>query len=238
MTASAKFAFKNLSAHDIPASLLDLPFGEIAWCLGKEGFASLKPLIEKDLFAISSSREDILLSLQYALTFRISKIIMPSFTTEMKLLSLSGQLKSDNARARYLEFVAFALDENFLTSLFNRYPLLFQSIESTISYWIRVVLEFFERLSKDFEEIQRHFFNATTLKLNQIYMDLSDLHNEGRTVFQLEFEEFRLIYKPRDLSVEKAFNDLLAEINDLGVEIGIKPIGFGDRSLKIIDDQV
>lgn len=214
---------QNLSCEGLDPAFLHLPFGEIAWALSAEAFLPIASSIDNHPF-LCAARENVLFSLRYALTYRLSTIILPSLTTEMALLSFSGQLQANNSRERYLEFVSLALQEGFLQELFQRYPRLLESIEKTLSFWKSSVQLFLDHLLGDLQEIQHTFFHNKPLILHQISMDLSDLHHRGRSVFQVEFAEGKLIYKPKDLAVEKAFNSLLNEINALKFPLPLQSV--------------
>lgn len=204
-------------------NFLRIPFCELAWALSDEAFLSVQRKIEEYPFEYTSY-DNILFSLRWSLIVRLSKVILPSFTCEMALSKASGELKATNSRNRYLEFVNLAQKDDFLKKHFDRYPLLLEYIEKTITAWKDAVLIFFKHLLEDFYAIKDVFLDNKSSKIHNIFMDLSDPHHFGRTVFQVEFENCKLIYKPRNLKIESSFNKLLREINGLKFSLLLKEV--------------
>lgn len=207
-----------------PSWLSYLPFIEVAWLLSK------RPCDE--IAALHPEFRELILPLRQSLAMRLSKTLAPCLTSEMSLMSHLGELRRPTSRERYLEFVGRLMQENLLSRLFERYGMLQEAMEKVLAHWKETVLEFFHRFKNDRARIEEHFGDGP-LHLYHAYMDLSDPHKEGRTVFQVDFQgatkTHRLIYKPRDLAVEKAFNLLLSEINRLGPALPFRQLAVLDE---------
>src|SRR5262249_32655633 len=60
-------------------------------------------------------------------------------------------------------------------------------------------------------------------RVDVIQGNLSDPHNGGRSVRILQFEDgARVVYKPKDLRVDVAWHDLVADLNEAGRPVGLK----------------
>ena len=83
--------------------------------------------------------------------------------------------------------------------------------------WVQAQMEFLQRLETDREEIERVFFDGLRCgRVTAIASDLSDRHNQGRSVVCVTFESgIKLIYKPRNIGVEGWYFSLLGWLNDL-----------------------
>ncbi|MBO3458567.1 type 2 lanthipeptide synthetase LanM family protein [Aetokthonos hydrillicola Thurmond2011] len=130
------------------------------------------------------------------------------------LLNLVIQ-KPQSSQVKYNAFVEKILDDGLL-AFFLKYPVLGRLVSTIIDFWVEATAEFLERLNADLPLTQETFQaeNINLGKVIEISTSLSDAHNRGRSVIALTFESgLKLIYKPRNLGVEVAFNQLLAWCN-------------------------
>ena len=83
--------------------------------------------------------------------------------------------------------------------------------------WVQAQMEFLQRLEADREEIERLLFNGLRGgRVTTIVSDLSDRHDQGRSVICVTFESgTKLIYKPRNIGAESWYFSLLGWLNDL-----------------------
>ena len=107
--------------------------------------------------------------------------------------------------------------EDRLRSLFSEFPELGRLCGTLVSNWIAVVDEFLSHLRADQPRFTAHFHTeACQPPVVKLEAGLGDPHRDGRCVARIVFEGgFRVIYKPRPLSPEARFSDLLREINCL-----------------------
>ena len=173
-------------------------------------------------------------ALEISLINRIANISVTTLYDEFsrsnpnrdKILSdMLGDNQDNLSREYYNEFVDLQLKDGLL-SLFQTYPVLGRLLATTVMLWVDTVGEFIQRLKADRLEIETAFehFNKNPLgKVQEIKPDLSDPHNGGRTVFALTFEsELKLIYKPKNLDLEVAYNQLLDWCHKQGYSLDFK----------------
>jgi type 2 lantibiotic biosynthesis protein LanM len=100
--------------------------------------------------------------------------------------------------------------------MLKRKPVMFRLMATIVRQWIDASAEFLTRLNADAEEIAR-FLNLKSLPpLTTITGHVSDPHNHGRAVFLLAFADGqRLCYKPKSLTVDRAWAELTARFNSL-----------------------
>ncbi|BDA73745.1 lanthionine synthetase C family protein [Calothrix sp. PCC 7716] len=117
-----------------------------------------------------------------------------------------------------------------LLSFFQKYSVLARLIGTAINFWVEEKAEFIQRLATDLPVIQQTF-QADVSQLTEVKLNLSDPHNQGRSVIALTFASgFKLIYKPRGLGLEKAYSELLNWCNQQSIEVLFKII-------KVIDSK-
>ncbi|USG61584.1 type 2 lanthipeptide synthetase LanM [Sneathiella marina] len=104
--------------------------------------------------------------------------------------------------------------DNFL---YNR-PVLARLITTMIMHWQATTLEFLERLSQD---LSTEIFSLTKIdtpgRVVSIEYGLSELYNEGKSIYKLTFENnISIGYKPKDLRIDRAWGTLIQWLNDHG----------------------
>lgn len=136
------------------------------------------------------------------------------------LLNLLGlETEDNNSKTHYNQFVHQLLQDGLLT-FFQKYPVLGRLMATAVNFWVEFTAEFLQRLAQDRTDIQQVFGSTTVLssqnKVAEIQTSLSDPHKRGRTVILLTFESgLKLVYKPKDLGLEVAFNQFLGWCNQL-----------------------
>jgi type 2 lantibiotic biosynthesis protein LanM len=120
-------------------------------------------------------------------------------------------------RELYGGFVAGLLGGG-LVSFFERYSVLARLLCTRVACWVDRTDELLRRIHSDRRELAEAFAAGRPIgRLARIQSDLSDSHRGWRTVCILEFEcGLRVVYKPRSLTLEQAFNGLLLWLNERG----------------------
>lgn len=143
-------------------------------------------------------------------------------------------------KTHYNAFIQKLLQDGLLT-FFQKYPVLGKLIATRIDFWVESTAEFLQRLKTDISEIQQMFqpetegkeklFINQIGKVTEIKTDLSDPHQRGRCVIGLTFESgLKLIYKPKDLGLEVAYQQLLAWCNQQDIPLDFKTLKVLNRS--------
>jgi len=104
--------------------------------------------------------------------------------------------------------------ENLLSdrklSFLIQYPVLARHISIILKNWLIMYENLFTRLKKDCKEIAACFNHDNKPGMvRSIQLNLSDRHNDGQRIVILHFKEFKLVYKPRTVSQEYAYNQFL-----------------------------
>jgi type 2 lantibiotic biosynthesis protein LanM len=162
--------------------------------------------------------------LERSLLQRLTELSTKTFDTEFSLVRPFGQnllqllqveSEKSKSKAHYVKFTTQLLQDGLL-AFFSKYPVLARLTTTAIEFWVESMAEFCERLQHDQPEIQNIFApqQKPLGKVVDISADLSDPHDRGQTVMILTFEsEVKVVYKPKDLGIEVAFNQFLAWCN-------------------------
>ncbi|GET37482.1 type 2 lanthipeptide synthetase LanM family protein [Microseira wollei] len=130
---------------------------------------------------------------------------------------LWGRLQEGGSNEQYLNFVK-DLKTGKLLSFFQKYSVLARLVAMTMDLWVEEKAEFLQRLASDLPIIEQTFLQDTD-EIVDIKLNLSDLHNRGRSVIALTFASgLKLVYKPRSLGLESAYFQLLSWCNRHFVE--------------------
>jgi type 2 lantibiotic biosynthesis protein LanM len=193
--------------ESIPFEEIYLPFIQVAQqkliaqtgvsyqLLSEKAFTSLERSLLERLASVCGQS----LQLEFS-TFRLLK--------QSSLSRLLGQLQGNDVKEQYQAFVK-GLTTGGLLSFFQQYSVLARLVATVTDFWVEATAEFIQRLASDLPIIQQSFAGATD-QVVAIEPFLSDSHNRGRSVIAFTFASgLKLIYKPKDLSLEVAYLQLL-----------------------------
>lgn len=133
-------------------------------------------------------------------------------------LGSSGNGSDLPRRAQYDRFVQENRRDG-LSSILEVYPELGRLLGTVFALWLRVSTELLHRVKKDRDDLERIFSIPSGHFLCDIAQSLSDPHRGGQSVAILTFSTScgenarQVVYKPKDLRVDVAYNGLLRELN-------------------------
>jgi type 2 lantibiotic biosynthesis protein LanM len=150
---------------------------------------------------------------------------------ELQLARQQGQLSGETPEERFRSFVESLCAPETALALLRQYPVLTRALVQTVDRWVAVSLEILERLAADWPDLRALFApDADPGPLVEVQTGLGDSHRGGRTVTLFRFTSgLRLIYKPKPLGVEAAFQSLLRWTGQKGFEPGFRTLRLLDR---------
>lgn len=149
------------------------------------------PLPQKDLFFI--------------LFHRLYEVSAQVFNAQAKKMVLLGQASASDDTV-WSKLSSNLLDGEWVT-LFETYPVLARIMGTAIEEYVGFFGEFAERFQKQKKVLEAEFFDGEHLgEILRIKGEISDLHQQGKSVLILTFEKDRkLVYKPRSLEIDVAW---------------------------------
>ncbi|MGA7616750.1 MAG: type 2 lanthipeptide synthetase LanM family protein, partial [Thermoanaerobaculia bacterium] len=143
-------------------------------------------------------------------------------------LDCFDRFRSAHAADAYRTFVARTLADGY-RDLFTDYSALGRRLIGLVDGWTASVAEMLARLTADEEPLEKTFAIAAG-EIASIESSLSDRHDGGRTVTRLTFASGgELIYKPRDVGIVTAWNDLLRWLASHGLSDAPAPLTVVER---------
>lgn len=105
-------------------------------------------------------------------------------------------------------------------------------VATAIDLWVEATAEFLNYLATDWSDIEKCFGEEIALKqVVAVKPGLSDPHNRGKSVIALTFDTgMQLVYKPKDLSLDVAYDNFLEWCNSHTTLLPFKVIQVLNRS--------
>jgi len=161
--------------------------------------------------------ETVRASLSLALLRQLSALSAPALYERFS--------KARGAGTRYDEFVA-DMREGGCGGLFEDKPVLLRLLATLVRQWIDTSIELIGRLAADLPAIRRDLLEpGTGGRVAAIEGDLSDPHNNGRSVQIIRFEGgARVVYKPKDLQLDVAWHALIDRLNRAEPPVALRAV--------------
>lgn len=132
-------------------------------------------------------------------------------------LGKSGDGTGNPSREYYQQFIRHHRKDG-LATLLDKYPVCGRLLGTVWTTWVDTMLEMVQRISSDYELITDKFNISLSADLVDIQQGISDPHRGGRQVAILEFcsngDIAKIVYKPKDMHTDEAYQLLLSNINN------------------------
>ena len=153
-------------------------------------------------------------SLWSQLMARAMKVVI----LELNVARVQGTLVGDTAEERCAYFAEQLRAGRVRDQVIEEYPVLARSLVTAAQYWEHSAAEFLRHLAADVDVLRETFLDGNELGvLKALTTGAGDAHRQGRSVIVVEFSSgTRLVYKPRSLSVDRHFHELIDWINERG----------------------
>jgi len=161
----------------------------------------------------------------------LKRIVGRTMVLELNVARLEGKLPGSSPEERFVEFIAQIHERDRLRTIFEEYPVLARLIAEQTTRWLEVTLELLGRLVTDFDLLEERFAASRPLgALADVTADVADPHAGGRSVAILRFASgIRVVYKPKSLSTDLHFQDLLRWLTANGFPRDFRTLTILDR---------
>lgn len=166
-------------------------------------------------------------NLHPALLLQMSRTMV----AELQIARLEGRLAGETPEARFQSFLDSLREPAAALTVLHRYPVLARALVETVDRWVAVSLELLERLAADWPDLLALFSHgADPGPAAEVKAGLGDSHRGNRTVVLFRFASgLRLVYKPKSLAVEAAFQSLLEWTGRKGFSPAFRTLRLLDR---------
>lgn len=180
----------------------------------------------KNVIDIRALKNSILKNIEEKIvSFTIKPVVL-----EMNIANLRNELEGDNPEEKFISFIHNSLSSTQQVLHFlSEYPVLARRLveltDKSLNHHFKVI----NRFINDISEIQETLIPITS-SLVDIQVDAGDTHNGGQTVTILTFDNLhKLVYKPRSLSVDSQFQELLKWCNRMGFKLKFSTLKMIDK---------
>jgi type 2 lantibiotic biosynthesis protein LanM len=149
--------------------------------------------------------------LLYPLPQQLLYILGRTMALELHVARMGNLLRGKTTVERFQSFTERLRSPRVVRRLFEEYPVLARLVLSTIDHCVESGEEMLSRLCEDWPLVRDRFSpNQDPGPLISVRFGAGDRHCEGRSVNILHFESgFKLVYKPRPVSIQLHFNRLV-----------------------------
>lgn len=154
--------------------------------------------------------DEVLPSLCMILARRLQRLVSQALVLELRIAGLEERLAGETPEQRFEDFVRSLEDPHIAEQIFRQYPVLSRQLVHVVDLAVDRWQELLSRVTAD-HGILETFFGHNLGPLVGLTDSGGDPHRGGRRVYFLDFANGRrLVYKPRPMAVEAAFQDFLA----------------------------
>ena len=187
--------------------------------------AGLQPLIAPALDQLSRGlaelpelapveREAVIIGTAAALTEAVRRKVSRLLVLELNAARVSGTLRGSTGAERWAEFLDRIGRTEFWLELADRYPTLPARLATLITNRSNAAYELARRFGNSRSQLGPLLGDADGT-LTDVAFGLGDSHRSGRSVALLEVGSTTVVYKPRSLAIDRAFDAFLGELFQL-----------------------
>lgn len=143
---------------------------------------------------------------------RLESIARPTLTMAINVERISGRLDGETAEERTEHFSRRLRDGSQRALILSRFPVLDRLLAEVTIDSLSAFDEMVSHYVGDIDAISSTF-GLSSLKVQNIQFGLGDPHRRGRRVAKFSVGGVNLIYKPRTLATDVAFNEFIDNIN-------------------------
>ena len=198
-----------------------------------------KDQLKQNLTGIDGIEENVYRQLADSLLNRLcsvgEQVIWEKFNSErtpgnmlLAHLGSSGDGSGPPIREGYEQFIRHHRHDG-LAEILEEFPELGRFIGTIVLLWLEGSQEMLQRISQDRQNLEALYGIPHNNPLGAVHQGLSDPHRGGRAVAILSFtgtggEEQKLVYKPKDMAVDAAYQDLLRDINRSSKDVPLRTL--------------
>lgn len=171
--------------------------------------------------------EELLIDISNQLNFYLrNEVLGKILVNELHFSKEANMLAGDTDEQQFAYFVLeLTAKPEWIDYFFEEYPLAAYKAHITIKNACRNAVQLLLDLQFDKQLLQTEFGLPDSTLLNSMSLSAGDTHQQGKAVILLNFTNgTKLLYKPREVSIDNAFGNLIRYLNELGFNLPYKEI--------------
>lgn len=138
----------------------------------------------------------------------IAQVIGRTMVLELNVARVEGRLRGDTTEERYADYVRLLIEPSTCRELWAEYPVLLRHVNDLLTGWVDSRAELAERLVDDLPQLDAQY-TGTLGDLVEVRFGAGDTHRRGRSVAIVSFSRAKVVYKPRPLAADLAWEEVL-----------------------------
>jgi type 2 lantibiotic biosynthesis protein LanM len=222
-TVGAKDVSDVLAVEGLPAfERILAPFALTAWDVLATRLDSVAELVSKEAYnqLLQSLLHELAVLSSRALHFESAVYCAYERSSWGRLTASGGEVNKEQLSDQFVQFMA----DGGLATFLKQYPVLARFLATITTLWVDATDLLLQRLAADLPDIEK-FLDAKGMLRNVtgLQSSLSDPHFGRRTVSLVTFASgHKVIYKPKNMDMELAYNQLLDWLNRHGLALSLK----------------
>lgn len=153
-----------------------------------------------------------------ALARQLLTMVSRTLVLELHVARLRGLLPGETPEERFDSFLQRLRQRDVALGILQEYPVLARQLLLGVERWVACSLEFLQHLAHDWAAMRARLTpDHDPGVLTAVSSGAGDTHRDGRSVMIATFQTgFRVVYKPRPLSLDVHFQALLRWLNAHG----------------------
>lgn len=169
--------------------------------------------------------------------------VQRTLVLELNVARVEDRLSGDTPAERFASYVDLLRDERAALAVWEEYPVLARLVVNQLRFWIDTRVELVEALAADLPVLRTGLLAAAEPgRLERIEFGAGDKHRRGRSVAIVTFDTGGLVFKPRSLAMDLAFDNLLGWVNRQHPPHELARVGILDRGdhgwVELVDTSV
>ena len=157
-------------------------------------------------------------------------VAAPTLILEMNVARIQGRLSGETAAERLAGYTRLLRDPAVAAAVWAEYPVLARLATTVLDNWVDSRVEFAQRLVDGLPALRAALWpDGAPGALTAVAFGAGDRHQGGRSVAVVTFARDRVVYKPRPMAADVAFDRYLAWFNDTGPEHPLRRLRVLDR---------
>jgi type 2 lantibiotic biosynthesis protein LanM len=237
MTLEQAFSEVSSESISIPDQLKEIPTIDFLCLIGPLVHQGRDRLL-KEIETLTTTYSDLPFDLHTIETLlfvnlpkRLLSIVSRTLVLELNVARLRGQLYGDTPEQRFQSFTQQLCQREVALNILQEYPVLARQVIICIDHWVKASVEFLQHLCQDWDQLRVRFTpDGDPGVLVEMSAGEGDSHRDGRSVIIAKFSSgFRIVYKPRSLSLDIHFQELLQWMNERGDHPPFQLLSIIDR---------
>jgi type 2 lantibiotic biosynthesis protein LanM len=140
--------------------------------------------------------------------------VQRTLVLELNIARVEDRLDGDTPEARFTSYVHLLRDEGNALAIWREYPVLARLVVHQLRFWIDTRVELVRALAADLPALRTSMpAHRAPRRLERLEFGAGDKHRRGRSVAMVTFDTGTVVFKPRSLAMDVAFDGLLEWVN-------------------------